>query len=302
MKLRSSSILLSILWLIPAVLLAEDDPELTRVVSSFKLQRLDAESAQLASYADQLEKLRQSYAAKGDAVAEKKVKAEFKGIMEKLNVLNAAKTEAAVGTTEGLIHPHDGVNELESIFSEEKEPAKRTPGQDKPQFKILPVREATLSPEGKLTRDFWEKPEASARWTITDLPAGKYRVTLVYRSSKEAFGGTGQLEISGSSTPLTFKVTPEKGDFNESTRQDIAKLEIEKCPIDLTIKSTSLAQEGRPLFMLQSVLLREETSGTPPPHTVGQNSGEAPKSNPAEKPDKPETPEKPEMNKKKVDF
>lgn len=290
MKLRS--ILFPILWLIPALLQAEDDPELIRVVSSFKIQRLDAESAQLAYYADQLEKLRQAYAAKGDAAAEKKVKAEFKGIMEKLNALNAAKTEASVGTTEGMIHPHDGVNELESIFSEEKEGATRIPGRGKPEFKILPVRNATLSPEGKMTRDFWEKPEASARWTITDLPAGKYRVTLVYRSSDEPFGGTGQLEISGSTTPLTFKVTPEKSDSKESTRQDIAKLEIEKCPIDLTIKATSLATEGKPLFMLQSVLLREETSaGSPPPPSPTSGTGESPK-----------PPEKPEMNKKKVDF
>ena len=296
MKLRHT--LFPCLFLLPCLLLAGDDPELTRVVNSFKIQRLDAESAQLASYADQLEKLRQTYAAKGESAAEKKVKAEFKGVMEKLNVLNAAKSEAAVGTTEGMIHPHDGVNELESIFGEEKEPTTRILGQGKPQFKVLGMRDATLTPEGKMTRDFWEKPDASARWTITDLPAGKYRVTLVYRSSEEAFGGMGQLEISGSTTPLTFKVPAGQADTKESIRLDIAKLEIEKCPIDLTIKSTSLAQEGKPLFMLLSVQLREEPpASAPPPATTGQNSGGPPKP-----PEKTEKPEKPEMNKKKVDF
>jgi hypothetical protein len=289
MKLRHT--LFPCLCLLPCLLLAGDDPELTRVVSSFKIQRLDAESAQLASYADQLEKLRQTYAAKGESAAEKKVKAEFKSVMEKLNVLNAAKTEAAVGTTEGMIHPHDGGNELESIFGEEKESTNRTPGQGKPQFKVLGLRDATLTPEVKMTRDFWAKPDAAARWTITDLPAGKYRVTLVYRSSEESFGGTGQLEISGSTTPLTFKVAAGQADTKESTRLDIAKLEIEKCPIDLTIKSTSLAQEGKPLFMLQSVQLREESA------TTGQTPGGPPKP-----PGKTDKPEKPDMNKKKVDF
>lgn len=237
---------------------AQETRAVEALTASFRQQKAEAECDQLALYADQLTQLQQQLAAKGDEAAASQAASELKSTQAKLQTLQAALIPKPAKTNDAS----DGA----AIFADEDEEAAISYGKQKRLPIVrLPLREATALPAGKLQRDHWLQPDAAARWTVHDTPPGKYHIRAVYRALKGESGGRGQLLIAGSSTPIPFTITPTKGNWKDLNQQDIATLDLVKCPIDLTIRSAGLTHADAPLFDLIALWLVPENASASKP-------------------------------------
>lgn len=259
---------------------AQQPNPLNKVLAHFASEKQAVEATQLATYADQLEALRQNLVSQQNTVAAGQVAAEYKSVIDRLNALQAKATEVKTKTEKTM---EDG---LEAIFGGAENPVMERPTRAKGTA-ILRPSTAKLSPEGLSKQEFWKHAQASQQWTLTDLAPGKYKVRLEFRAEKDQSGGTGQLELSGNSTPIPFRILSQDDDGKKIQSQDISLLEIEKCPVDLTIRVTGLAKADDPLFNLVAVWVQPVTGAD----------------DPAPQPRPPEAVEpKGETPRKKVDF
>jgi hypothetical protein len=243
---RLACIVLGICWAAP--LGAQESRGLAKLLERYTTEKLATEATQLAIYADQLEALRLSYLAKDNTAAAEQAAAEVKTVLSQLKVVQ-----------EKLSQPPEAAPEssqdkaMNRIFSDEDKGAER-PGPKG--WKILRPNTAKWIPVDEPRRKFWAVEQAAQQWTLEDLQPGKYKVKLEFRVMKGAGGGTGQLEITGNSTPVPFRIKYSQESEKKLQSQDIAILEIEKCPVDLTIRSTSLTAADAPLFELVAVWLQ----------------------------------------------
>ncbi len=277
---RLACIALGICWAAP--LGAQESRGLAKLLERFTTEKLTTEATQLAIYADQLEALRLSYLAKDNTAAAEQAAAEAKTVLSQLKVVQeklSQPPEAAAESSQDKA--------MNRLFSQDGTPAGN--GGEKTRAKgttILRPNTAKWIPADEPKRKFWALEKAAQQWTLQDLPAGKYRVRLEFRAMTGEGGGTGQLEISGNSTPIPFRINSLDENGKKIQSQDIALLEIEKCPVDLTIRAMSQLVPDAPLFDLVAVWLHE----VPADGTKVKSPGPEP------------TPPRKEPDRKKVDF
>ena len=256
--------LLTVLLCLPAwcPAFAEDSLALQRLVESFQQQRADLEASELAIYADQLDQLEQQFAEKSDSSSASKVQAESKAVRAKYTAIkeaHAKEHEAAV-----LKAREKAAKDGERIFADDDESAAAKLAKEKKAPVVrLRMLDAKISPEGKLNREHWLEPDASAAWTITEAEPGEYRLRAVYRAKPGESGGKGELTVTGAPDVIPFSIRPTKGTWKELIQQDIGKLTIVQCPIEISLRSVGLSQADAPLFELVALWLVPEPGSDP---------------------------------------
>ena len=241
---------------------AEDSLALQRLVESFQQQRVDLEASELAIYADQLDQLGQQFAEKSDFASASKIQVESIAVRAKCSAIKQARAKeyeaAAVKSREKAAK--DG----ERIFADDDESAAAKLAKEK-KAPIIRLRmlDARISPEGKPNREHWLQPDASAAWTITEAKPGEYRLRAVYRAKPGESGGKGELTVTGAPEAIPFSIRPTKGTWKELIQQDIGKLTIVQCPIEISLRSVGLSQADAPLFELVALWLIPEPGSDP---------------------------------------
>jgi hypothetical protein len=259
---------------------AQTGSTLPRLLERYSTEKLIIEATQLAIYADQLEALRLSYLTKDNTAAAEQAATEAKTVLSQLKVIQEKLSKPP--------EPVDGSNRdsaLNTLFNQDE--ATEGKEAEKPRRKgsnILRPNTAKWIPADEPKRKFWALENAAQQWTLEDLSPGKYKVRLEFRAMRGESGGTGQLEITGNSTPIPFRINSTDETGKKIQSQDIAMMEIEKCPVDLTIRVTGHVAAETPLFELVAVWLQEV-----PADGVKVKGPE------------PQTPRK-ETERKKVDF
>ena len=241
---------------------AEDSPALQSLVESFQQQRADLEAAALAIYADQLDQLENQFAEKSDSASASKVLSESKAVRAKLSAIKEARAkahEAAVAKAR-----EKDAKAGERIFADDDESAAAKLAKEKNAPVIrLRMLDAKVNPSGKLNREHWLHPDASAAWTIPEADPGEYRLRAVYRAKPGESGGKGELTVTGAPEAIPFAIRPTKGTWKELIQQDIGKLTIVQCPIEISLRSVGLSQVDAPLFELVALWLVPEIGADP---------------------------------------
>ena len=241
---------------------AEEDLALQSLVESFQQQRADLEAAELAIYADQLDHLEQQFTEKSDSASASKVQAESKVVREKLTAIKEARAKAHQAAVAKAREKDAKAGER--IFADDDESAAAKLAKEKKAPVIrLRMLDAKVNPEGKLNREHWIHPDASAAWTITEAEPGEYRLRAVYRAKPGESGGKGELTVTGAPEAIPFSIRPTKGTWKELIQQDIGKLTIVQCPIEISLRSVGLSQADAPLFELVALWLVPEKGADP---------------------------------------
>lgn len=255
-------VILSISLLLMGFAPAEESLILKNLVDSFQQQRAEVEAAELASYADQLAQLEQQLTEKGDAAAVTEVQNESKAVKSKLQAFMEARAKAEAAAAARAKARQARV--AKDAFDDEDAAAAEKYGKEK-KVPVIRLRmlDATLRPGGKPTRAHWLRPEAMAKWTIRDTPPGNYRVRAVYRAKQGESGGRGVIQIVGSTDEVAFTVNSTKDNWTDLMQQDIGKLNVVKCPIEVTLRCTGLTQANAPLFDLVALWLIPDAGSAP---------------------------------------
>lgn len=286
---------------VPTSAQEKPDLELETVQASFQQQSEEAEGRQLALYADQLEKLKASLATRNETAAAEKVATEMTAVSQRLKQLMAAPpSKLPPGLPAPTSVRNEGDPSMDSIFDGESDKDK---DKERQKRRLMAARANTIlrynnsvrTPEVRNARDFWATADASAKWTIENLPPGKYRLLIHYRSPKEPSGGTGQIEVGGPSAPIPFSIKPSEEDPTQMKTLTAALITIEQCPVDLTLRTIGLSSTNGPLFDFANIQLLSEDANRRPVLTPASGEGNS-------TPAPPTPPKKPEDTRRKVDF
>lgn len=279
------------------------DPELDRVVAGFRQQRVDAKRTAFAAYADQLRHMEADFSAKGDAAAAAKARQEYRAILEKLDAVSGKSASPKGDGESKRPATRQKEDDLDSIFGGKKgddDPAESTaPRRDG--VVMLRIRDAKTYPQGKPDRSFWSAPGATVKWTLQDVPPGSYRVRLVFVGASGESGGKGEVLVGES--PVPFTVKPPHDNWTAPAMREVAVLEIQKCPLDFSIRCVGLAEGAKSLFELRRVdLVPEKTPDSPQPAAAADGKMEPqPQREPQPTPPPAKKPE-PDKPKKGIDF
>lgn len=230
------------------------DAELRGVMQSYQRQVRDLQVRELANYADQLDQLRKTCAAKGDTKSEQQVAAEHLRIL--------AQIKASLGTPASAARSEDtsqdttsGQTNVEALFQLSTDESPKAPEIEKvSEATVLEFHQGKLTPDA-VGRKFWTKADDTIHWTIPSLPAGKYRIKLYYRTPKEDGGGKLKLSASGAKFSLTHQVSSSEKSGGAVHTKEIGRLELSSFPAELSLKLLDTPRMAQPLFELFAVKL-----------------------------------------------